>query len=381
MRLISNRIAICLLGVSLLTPAASAQLASPPIDEESVQNAIERFRALPLPKRLAIVRKVERAIDALEMPAADRMRAILAQASASEESWPSDEDLGPEGPNRRRDSMLLHDPVTEVPDQAESGLAPPRRALAENDKRLTAAFEQFTPRRFLPRLHRAVHYDWFEGTPLRGGSPSRDQRFENALRGAHPKADLALALVLDRIDTREGSMDAEIRWFEHTYCDREGNAFPGITLFDAWTTTATCEVPDVDSFNYLRTVLAGKGSRDYGKLYPLLSEAAQRQRRYRDHRHALAAALICPAVVDDPLIRQLIPRLQVLLEENEDDVVDAIRALDEEGRDGLIARVDSAIIESPSGAMFRLRDGRIREMREYARAIAQIALDALDAAG
>ncbi len=88
-------------------------------------------------------------------------------------------------------------------------------------------------------------YDWGSGTILRVADGREVERaFQNALNGFPHDLDLAEALLLAWLD--DGAQRQALGAFGHAYADRDGNLYPGITLYDAWSSGESFETPDVD---------------------------------------------------------------------------------------------------------------------------------------
>ena len=102
-------------------------------------------------------------------------------------------------------------------------------------------------------LRRAFDYDWTTGDVVSVGD-ERDPEllFENAIMGLPPQIDLAEALLLRRLD--DGSQRVALTAFLHIYTDRNGSAFPGISLYDAWSSGLEFEMPDIDTLGILHDV-------------------------------------------------------------------------------------------------------------------------------
>ena len=88
-------------------------------------------------------------------------------------------------------------------------------------------------------------YDWSTGEirRLRDGKEV-ERGFHNALQGFPPDLDLAEALLERWLD--DGEYREQQAAFGRNYTDRSGNAYAGITLYDAWSSGASFETPDVD---------------------------------------------------------------------------------------------------------------------------------------
>ncbi|MEX1025418.1 MAG: hypothetical protein WD226_10120 [Planctomycetota bacterium] len=169
----------------------------------------------------------------------------------------------------------------------------PRRSLAPDSKEVEAARRRFLPTQSSRQPERAWSWDWPRGT-LRKHSDvdDTDRVFRNALRGLVPDFDLAHALLLGRLD--DGAERTVLAAFGHAYTDRLGGVYPGVTLYDAWNSGATMEMPDVDILGVLHTVLdyrkvrAPIPVRQQDPTYAKVGELFVRARRYRSLREALA---------------------------------------------------------------------------------------------
>jgi len=182
----------------------------------------------------------------------------------------------------------LFDPETHAPAQPI-----PRKRLSYDDSKAAAARAKFAPQR--DPMQRAWIYDWATGE-LRITKDERDPEmlFNNGLLGIPPLADLAEALLLQRLD--DGAERPTLAAFAHAYTDRGGTAFPGVTLFDAWGSGAEMEMPDIDVLGVIHTVLddwksfkapipGGKQKKAYAKVGDLFLLAFHHRRL----REALAA--------------------------------------------------------------------------------------------
>jgi hypothetical protein len=144
-------------------------------------------------------------------------------------------------------------------------------------------------------------YDWGAGEPRRlvVRAPASEV-FENLLRGYHPDFGLVRALVLARID--DASERRTLAAFARPYTDREGNVYPGISLYDAWRSGVEIEMPDVDTLGIVHEVLddwvrwsAPVPPRAQDPLYDAIGELFVRARRFRGLREALAEVYLAAA--------------------------------------------------------------------------------------
>ncbi len=183
------------------------------------------------------------------------------------------------------------------PEVHAPGQPVPRRMLDRDDRHYRSLHERVFGREGTS-LPRAWDYDWREGEIRRTGDP-RDPElvFENALAGLVPRADLARAICLKILD--DGSQHLALGAFGHVYTDRQGRAYPGVTLYDAWSSGETIEMPDVDVLGIVHHVLdewkrwkAPVAASKQKKLYEKVGEIFQGVRRYRGLREAMADCLL-----------------------------------------------------------------------------------------
>jgi hypothetical protein len=181
------------------------------------------------------------------------------------------------------------DPATHAPAQpiARTRLDPDSAAAK---KELARIFKGVTPR----KLRVAWRYDWGRREVVRElDSGARERTFENALAGFAPGHDLALALVERALD--DGSQQKTLAAFAHAYTDRAGTVFPGITLYDAWSSGQELEMPDVDVLGVVHEVL-GEWKRwiapvpepQHRALYDTVGELFHPAQRHRGLRQAIA---------------------------------------------------------------------------------------------
>jgi hypothetical protein len=184
------------------------------------------------------------------------------------------------------------------PERHAPGQPIPRKRLDPNSSAATRQRERFfaklAPRPVAP----AWRYDWGAREIRRSArAGTSDHRFELLLAGSTPKADLAEAVVASLLDA--GPAQTELAAFGHAYTDRSGNVYPGVTLYDAWSSGAEMEMPDVDVLGILHQVendwkshQAPVPASAHQELYARVGAIFRRARGYRVLREALAAAYL-----------------------------------------------------------------------------------------
>ena len=126
--------------------------------------------------------------------------------------------------------------------------------------------------------------------------------FANALVGRPPDWDLAEALVELELD--DGSMQQANAAFDHAYTDREGHAYAGVTLYDAWAGGGSIEMPDIDCLGIVHELLDDWKTwkapvRKQESLYAKIRELYRGVHSYRGLRRALARTFLA----SEPVLR------------------------------------------------------------------------------
>ncbi len=181
-----------------------------------------------------------------------------------------------------------------------------RKAVDPEDERYLAVQRRLLGDPSGRALRCAYRYDWYERAVVKTGEPDDPELvFHNALCGYPPGLDLARAQALARLD--RGDEEATLRAFANSYTDRAGGLYPGITLYDAWLSGQTVEMPDVDALGIVHTLLDDwKTWPDpvpddrHDALYAKLGELFARARDWREPRESLADTLL----VADPVPRR-----------------------------------------------------------------------------
>lgn len=169
-----------------------------------------------------------------------------------------------------------------------------RRELAADDaraQRTLAAFRERQPAQDVPALWR---YDWGRREVVRTGDFQAAQHvFDGALAGFAPQVDFAQALVERALD--DGKQQKIQAAFARAYTDREGWVYPGLTLWDAWSSGTEFEMPDVDVLGIVAAI-TGKPPRwkapvpdsQHEELYAQVGEWFGEARVARGLRESLA---------------------------------------------------------------------------------------------
>ncbi len=193
---------------------------------------------------------------------------------------------------------LMWPAAVETPyfDPAKHAPAQPiaRQRLATSDARVQTALREMR----IAEDHRAWVYDWGSGDVVHHVQRDTPERaFGRALAGLPPRLDLVQALIERALD--DGSQRKSLLAFGHAYTDREGNVFPGITLYDAWKSGREIEMPDVDTLGIVNTVLddwttwtSVVPSDRHDSLYARIGELFGPAKKLRELRGAIAATFL-----------------------------------------------------------------------------------------
>ncbi|MCP5022136.1 MAG: hypothetical protein GY930_10195 [bacterium] len=129
----------------------------------------------------------------------------------------------------------------------------PRVPQDPNSAEYKAQYESLLGWKPARRLHSVWQYNYATQTVESTGPPNDPEVvFQNGLAGFLPDLDLAEAICQSHLD--DGSLVDTHRAFAHTYAIRSGHSYPGISLFDAWSSGRKIEMPDVECLGLLHTL-------------------------------------------------------------------------------------------------------------------------------
>lgn len=163
-------------------------------------------------------------------------------------------------------------------------------------------------------------YDWALGRVVQVGEPEApDHLVELALAGRAPEHDLVVALVVQQLD--RGEERAAHRAFGHAYATRTGVAYPGITLYDAWSSGEELEMPDVeclgiyhDLYDDWERFVAPVPGGQQRPLYRIIGDRFRRLRRERSVAEALGLVYLAAEPSLDPSLEGNADRLHLFWE-------------------------------------------------------------------
>ncbi|HVS18774.1 MAG TPA: hypothetical protein VMT18_09260 [Planctomycetota bacterium] len=237
---------------------------------------------------------------------------LLAAALALD---PRDPGLFPEAP-----PIAWFDPEVHAPKQPIV-----RRVLDAGDARVASTRASFRAAAPAPDVPSAWRYDWGLRQVVRSGDfQSAQHVFDGALAGFAPRVDLAQALIECALD--DGAQQGVMAAFGHAYTDRAGWVYPGLTLWDAWSSGTEFEMPDVDVLGLVATI-SGKKPRwkapvpesQHDELYATVGEWFAEARAARALREACARTYFVGSAALPAAWTPHVLRLHGLWEEHQSD--------------------------------------------------------------
>lgn len=198
-----------------------------------------------------------------------------------------------------------------------------------------------------PYLER-VRYDFATNEIVDlGVQETVDEEFWDLLAGNVPDTDLLAAWLMTQWDF-DPKLDELADFFGHAYCDRLGAAFKHITIYDAFRSGATVEMPDTDVIAFARHIQNDRSfvapippDRRQQKLYEAIKQAFVKLRDHRTLVESAARVFVNDEAALRPELEGLRLRLVYLFEENGSDPARIAKALaTTKTRDGFIEAMD-----------------------------------------
>ncbi|MFH0943673.1 MAG: hypothetical protein V2A76_00590 [Planctomycetota bacterium] len=206
------------------------------VEQEQLDRAIELFRMHESEDQQAIVLEIASRIEQSEDPG---VRSLLscrdrARRQLRIKPWP-----GPE----------YYEPSVYAPVQRERSFVPRDSPSAEEQDNLMRPWDNATEYSCRIRYDYAGDHAWDLGA-----DPAPEEKLLDYLGGYPPDADLLIAWPEGRFD-HDRSLNKIADYFGHAYCDRDGNCYSEITIYDAFASQNQIEMSDVDVIAYARNVL------------------------------------------------------------------------------------------------------------------------------
>ena len=301
-----------LLGLALVAPGATARPQDPPAaeaaapteDELTDERLWEAWGYLLPEEQREIVEWFRLEASFLDNFQTQLVAYLLSTQDRDPGTWPDIE----EAP--------FFDPTVHAPAQPIE-----RRRLTVRNPHVKEVTEAILGGRAEPFLDSAWEYDWGsrELRVHRERLDEPERMFSNALQGFAPDLDLAEALLVRMLD--RGDEAETLAAFAHAYTNRSGGVYPGITLYDAWSSGETLEMPDVDVLGLIHTLdddwktwVAPVPAPQQKSLYAQAGAHFVPARRYRSLRETLAAVYLRGGRVSEGMYGGYLMRFHALWE-------------------------------------------------------------------
>jgi hypothetical protein len=187
-----------------------------------------------------------------------------------------------------------------------------------------------------------------------GGAPDPLHQLQDFLNGYPPGTDAIVAWLLMKFDF-DAKRNAVADHFDHIYCDLNGKAYPEITIYDAFSSGSTLDMPDVDVIAYYRRILKDQSwispipPSAQAKLYAKVSDGFLEWFQYRVWIEAAANLYVRPTAPLRETHEGLRGRLVPLFAACEGDVTKiAKRLADSKTRDAFLDAMDEQFAAEPS---------------------------------
>ena len=294
--------------------------------------AYQRFLSAPIETQREVLEEIT---DRLRVSGYESVRTLIDMIDRAREELPVIPDPGP----------AFHDPGTYSP-----GLWP-RRFLDAEDSGVQLQSELFRPWDSKPSFAAGILYDFGRNSGLDPGEEvPPGQLLFDVLRGYAPGSDCLLAWIEWKLD-HDKEIDKLALHFGHAYCDLDGGAFPGVTIYDALASGETIAMPDVDVIAYARNILNDHSFKSpipdderLARLYEDVRGGYLRLFKYRTLIDAIAEIYLNPEAPLRPEHEPLRDRISYMLDLDECDFDRIRERLETVGtREGWIRDIDDLV--------------------------------------
>jgi hypothetical protein len=273
------------------------------------QDLIDGFSRLNEKRRREVIEHIETRIGEMDLPLVRLVRQLLDRPEA------------PSTPPPYLEGKTWFDEKKYAP-----RLPIKRKILPEKSRLLTRGRNRFLDKKVWYDLRDEYRYHFGKNEIYRlKKEPALEDRLRQYLLGYPPHSDLAREILLKILDTRS-SWDNHADYFDHTYTDRDGNVYPGITLFDVWDSGQELECPDVDVIPYAWKILGDRSfkspipaGRRRTNLYRTIGLSFRDYRRYRLMIEGVAAFYLASDPPVSPFVKPLNDEVNFLIATSESD--------------------------------------------------------------
>lgn len=253
-------------------------LAAPVEDDTDAMNvAFENFKVLDAGKQLEIVTEVEARLAKATDADYVKLRELWERAKRELPLKPAT------GPRFYEHSVYA--PIQEPRHFVESGSADANQV-----------WDTMRPwENTSPFLVNHVTYDFAADCGRESPAPAATaDRLGDMLLGTMPGADVLAAWMCWRLDTKD-DLNPIAEHFAHAYCDRIGNCYSDVTIYDAYASENSMEMSDIEVIAYARNLLKDNSFHSpiaadlkRQKLYERINDDFLRYFRHRTFVEAIA---------------------------------------------------------------------------------------------
>ncbi len=200
-------------------------------EKDVYQVAVEEFLEAPADVQLEVVEEITRRIESTVHSELRKLLDLRDQARRDVEI-------------QAAVSRQYHDPAIYAPGRVTRRFADPESSQVRR------VAERFRPYNNMPSFLRSVRYDFGENELFfeeRQLTP--EDRLYNFLEGNIPEVDLLVAWLQKQFDHRK-DLDDLARHFQHVYCSLEGECYEDVTIYDAFASEESMDMPDVDTIPF-----------------------------------------------------------------------------------------------------------------------------------
>lgn len=271
------------------------------------QDLMDRFRQLPEKEQQLFIEQIETTLGELELPLVSLVQNLLEHREAPKspppcleaKSWFNEKKYAPSYPIKRK-------------------------VLPEKDPLMVKGREKFLKAKGWYDLRADYRYLLGKNKIFQLNKKRMPQdRLQQYLLGYPPHSDLAREILLKILDSKS-TWDQHADYFDHTYTDREGNVYPGITLFDVWNCGHELECPDVDVIPFAWEILGDKSWKSpipagqrRTNLYRDIGVSFRDFRRYRLMVEGVASCFFASDPPLSPLMKPVKDEIHFLIARSE----------------------------------------------------------------
>ncbi len=272
----------------MLSVLFTLALAAAPAGEDGAVDdpgtiAIANFKGLDPREQQAVIVAIKEKIEASNDPALKALLALRDRAKKELVTQPGK-------------ALSFYEHSVYAPVQAARSFVDPTSANGVQQYEMLRPWESEPPFNYV-----RVRYDFATNAAHQTlDDESFIAQVSDFLFGCIPDNDALVAWITWKLDKR-GDLDGVADYFGHAYCDRVGNCYTNITMYDAFASQEDIERSDIDVIAFARNILKDDsfvspipGDSKQQKLYDSIGEAFLDYFRYRSSIEYVADLFVNP---------------------------------------------------------------------------------------